>query len=97
MSVRRCDRCKAFDSQSLPVRRLHVIALRFDLCMNCAIVVLDELLCDALRATEVVTRLFGQPVIDPDQLELVWDEVSDQEAVYQADKTTAAVAADADA
>lgn len=90
VSVRRCDRCSAFDSAQLPVRRLFVIALRFDLCMNCAIVVLDDQLHDALRTTEVVTRLFGMPVVDPDQLEMVWDEATDAESVRAADELAAA-------
>ena len=90
VSVRRCDRCKAFDSAQLPVRRLFVIAVRFDLCMNCAIVVLDDQLHDALRTTEVVTRLFGVPVVDPDQLEMVWDDAADAESVRAADELAAA-------
>lgn len=97
VSVRRCDRCKAFDSAFLPVRRLHVICARFDLCMNCCIVIVDDLLHDALRSTEIVTTTFGVPVEDPDQLEMVYDEAQDQEGVHQDDKRMATAAADTDA
>lgn len=97
VSVRRCDRCRAFDAANLPVRRLHVIAVRFDLCINCCIVVVDDLLHDALRSTEIVTTTFGLAAMDTDQLEMVFEDAHDHEAVYQDDKELAAAAADGDA
>lgn len=93
VSVRRCDRCSAFDAQDLPVRRLHIICARFDICMNCAIVIIDDSLHDALRSTEMVTTLFGVPVMDPDQLEMIYSDASDYEGVYQDSRELAAAEA----
>lgn len=97
VSVRRCDRCKAFDAQDLPVRRLHIICARFDICMNCAIVIIDDSLHNALRSTEMVTRLFGVPVTDRDQLELIYGDVSDHEGIHQDSRMLAAAESPTDA
>jgi hypothetical protein len=95
VSVRRCDRCKGFDSDQVPVRRLHVIALRFDLCINCAIVLVDDLLRDAVRSTELVLTLFGVPAADPAQLDFVYGDAVSADSAHQADRQMEAAAAQA--
>lgn len=60
VSVRRCDKCGGFDSQITPVKRVHVVAIRFDLCMNCQVALVDEVMRNAVKSVELVCALNGR-------------------------------------
>lgn len=73
VSVRQCDKCDVLDSHANRIKRVTIVAVRIDLCANCRVIIIDQVIDDAVRAVEAVAAQDGQMMGNPGQQELFED------------------------